>query len=185
MWILINILILAVVIICPISIYNKLIKLRQRVKNAWSQIDIQLKRRHDLIPNLVEVAKGYMAHERETLEKVIKARNLAASAKSVKGRGEAENFLTQTLRSLFAIVEKYPNLKADQHMISLQEELTNTENRIFFARQHYNDEAMRLNTQVGVFPAKIIAAMFNFRKEEFFEIEDVTQKKVPKVDFSK
>lgn len=155
------------------------------MKNAWSQIDVQLKRRHDLIPNLVEVAKGYIAHERETLEKVIKARNLATQATTVKGKGDAENFLTQTLRSLFAVVENYPNLKADQHMIALQEELTNTENRISFSRQHYNDEVMRMNTQIEVFPANVVATMFNFEKEEFFALEDISQKKTPKVDFSK
>ena len=185
MTILLILLIIIALVIPPILIYNSLIRLRQRVKNAWSQIDVQLKRRHDLIPNLVETAKGYMAHERETLEKVIKARNLAASATSVQGKKEAENFLTQTLRSLFAVMENYPNLKADQHMLSLQEELTNTENRISFSRQHYNDETMRLNTKIQVFPANIIAGLFGFKKEEFFELEDISQKQPPKVDFSK
>ncbi len=184
-WIIILVVILALLIFFPVIIYNQLISLRQRVKNAWSQIDVQLKRRHDLIPNLVEVAKGYMTHEKETLEKVIKARNLALSASTVKGKGEAENFLTQTLRSLFAVAENYPNLKADQHMLSLQEELTNTENKISFARQYYNDEVMRLNTQIEVFPANIVALLFHFEKGDFFELEDLSQKTAPKVDFNK
>ena len=183
---LVVIVLLLVVGICwPIFIYNVLVKLRQRVKNAWSQIDVQLKRRHDLIPNLVETAKGYMAHEKETLEGVIKARNMAVQAAGIKGKGEAENFLTGTLKSLFAVVENYPNLKADTQMLALQEQLTTTENKISFARQYYNDEAMKLNTQTEVFPSNIIANMFNFRKEEFFEIEDVSQREAPKVDFSK
>ncbi len=182
---LILLLLLIVAILWPVFVYNTLVRLRQRVKNAWSQIDVQLKRRHDLIPNLVEVAKGYMAHEKETLENVIKARNMATQASGIKGKGEAENFLTGTLKSLFAVVENYPNLKADAQMLSLQEQLTTTENKISFARQHYNDEAMRLNTQIEVFPANIIANMFNFAKKEFFEIEDVLHREVPKVDFNK
>jgi LemA protein len=179
------ILILVVLIAGSIIIYNKLIRLRQRVKNSWSQIDVQLKRRHDLIPNLVEVAKGYMSHERETLESVITARNAAMSATNIKEKGDAENFLSSTLRSLFAVVESYPNLKADTQMLALQEELTNTENKISFARQYYNDEVMRINTQIEVFPANMVASIFNFTKEDFFEIEDVSEKKAPKVDFSK
>lgn len=185
MGIVLFIVILAVLIVVPVTIYNKLIRLRQRVKNAWSQIDVQLKRRHDLIPNLVEVAKGYMAHERETLEKVIKARQQAVSAESIKEKGEAENFLTSTLRSLFAVVENYPNLKADTQMLTLHEELTSTENKISFARQYYNDEVMRYNTQTKVFPANVIAGMFNFKVEDFFEIEDMIEREAPKVDFSK
>lgn len=168
-----------------IGVYNRIIKLSQRVKNGWSQIDVQLKRRHDLIPNLVEVAKGYMSHERETLEKVIQARNMAVSAQGAKAQGEAENFLTGTLKSLFAVVENYPNLKADTQMLSLQEELTSTENKISFARQHYNDEVMRFNTQIKVFPDNIVANTFNFKEEEFFEIENPAEKAAPKVDFGK
>jgi LemA protein len=179
------ILIVVALLAGAIIIYNKLIRLRQRVKNSWSQIEVQLKRRHDLIPNLVEVAKGYMSHERETLESVITARNAAMSATNVKEKGDAENFLTSTLRSLFAVVESYPNLKADTQMLALQEELTNTENKISFARQYYNDEVMRINTQIEVFPANIIAGAFNFTKEDFFEIEDISEKKAPQVDFSK
>ena len=184
MGIVLFIVILAVLIIFPIIIYNKLIRLHQRVKNSWSQIDVQLKRRHVLIPNLVEVAKGYMAHERDTLENVIKARQQAISAESIKEKGNAENFLTSTLRSLFAVVENYPNLKADTQMLNLHEELTSTENKISFARQYYNDEVMRYNTQIKVFPANVIADMFNFEVEDFFEIEDLAEKEAPKVDFN-
>ena len=174
-----------VLVLGTVGVYNKLIKMRQRVKNAWSQIDVQLKRRHDLIPNLVEVAKGYMSHEMETLEKVVKARNLASQSSTVRGKSEAENFLTQTLRSLFAVVENYPNLKADQHMLSLQEELSNTENRISFARQFYNDEAMKFNTLTEVFPSNIISHAFNFSREDFFELEDADRKEAPRVDLGR
>jgi LemA protein len=184
MWLVIILIMVVILIGWPIFVYNKLIKLRQSVKNAWAQIDVQLKRRHNLIPNLVEVAKGYMTHERETLENVIKARNFASSAANVQEKKEAENFLTSTLRSLFAVVENYPNLKADTQMLALQEELTNTENRISFARQYYNDEVMRFNTQTEIFPANVIANVFSFTKKDFFEIEDVTHKEAPKVDFN-
>jgi len=166
-----------------VAIYNSLVRLRNRVKNAWSQIDVQLKRRHDLIPNLVEVAKGYMAHERQTLENVIKARTQAVQATSIKDKAQAENFLTSTLRSLFAVVENYPNLKADSQMLSLQEELTNTENRISFARQYYNDEVTRFNTKLETFPSNLIAGWFGFQKEELFELEERAQKEPPQVKF--
>lgn len=167
-----------------VLLYNSLIQLRNRVKNGWAQIDVQLKRRHDLIPNLVEVAKGYMTHERQTLENVIKARNMAISAGNVKEKGEAENFLSGTLKSLFALSENYPNLKADTQMLSLQEELTTTENKISFARQYYNDEVMQFNTKLEVFPANMVASLFNFKKEDFFGLEDAAQREAPKVDFS-
>lgn len=163
--------------------YNSLVSLRLRVKNAWSQIDVQLKRRHDLIPNLVETAKGYIAHERQTLENVVKARQQAVSAQGLLDKAQAENFLTSTLRSLFAVVENYPNLKANQNMLALQEELTTTENKISFARQYYNDEAMRYNTALQTFPANYVAGMFSFVKEAFFEIEDASEKQAPQVKF--
>ena len=163
--------------------YNTLIQLRLRVKNAWSQIDVQLKRRHDLIPNLVEVAKGYMQYERETLENVIKARTQAAQATTLKGKQDAENFLTSTLRSLFAVVERYPDLKANQNMLRLQEELTSTENKIAFARQYYNDETTTYNTSIHTLPTNMLASMFNFKEEELFELRDITQKEPPKVSF--
>jgi len=163
--------------------YNGLIGLRNRVRNAWSQIDVQLRRRYDLIPNLVETAKGYMAHEREVLENVTKARQQAIDAGSVKDQAAAENLLTSTLRTLFAVVENYPDLKANQNMLALQEELTNTENKISFARQFYNDSVMKYNIRIQRVPAKVVADMFNFKDEEFFEIEVAAAREPVKVKF--
>lgn len=170
-------------LIWSISVYNNLIQLRENAKNGWSQIDVQLKRRHDLIPNLVETAKGYMAHERNTLENVIKARQQAVDASNLKDKMAAENFLTGTLRSLFAVVENYPNLKADRQMVQLHEELTSTENKIAFARQYYNDEVNRLNTTVQSFPDNFVANLFKFEKKDFFQVEDSSEKKAPEVKF--
>lgn len=164
-------------------IYNSLVGLKVRIENAWSQIDVQLKRRHDLIPNLVESVKGYMAHEKDTLERVIKARSQAVDASGLKDKAQAENFLTQTLRSLFAVVERYPDIKANQNVLKLQEELTSTENKIAFARQYYNDEVRLFNTKIQVVPSNIVANFCNFKQKEFFEIEDLTEKEVPKVQF--
>ena len=161
--------------------YNILVTLKVRVDNAWSQIDVQLKRRHDLIPNLVEAVKGYMSYEKDTLERVIKARTQAIDASGLKDKAQAENFLTQTLRSLFAVVERYPDLKANQNVLSLQEELTSTENKIAFARQYYNDEVGLFNTRIQVVPSNIVANLAGFQKREFFEIEDASQKEAPKV----
>jgi len=166
-----------------IGIYNSLVGLRQMVRNAWSQIDVQLKRRYDLIPNLVETVKGYAKHERETLENVIQARNAAVSAQGVQQQAQAENMLTGALRQLFALSERYPDLKANQNFLALQEELATTENRISFARQHYNDTTATYNTRVQSFPANILAGMFNFTAEPFFEIEDAAQRQAPKVQF--
>ncbi|MGB3977116.1 MAG: LemA family protein [bacterium] len=165
------------------GLYNGLIRLRNAVKNAWSQIDVQLKRRHDLIPNLVETVKGYAGHEKETLERVINARNLAMTATGPAEAGRAEGALTGALRSLFALSESYPDLKANQNFLALQEELTSTENRIAFARQAYNDTVMRYNNMIEVVPSNIIANMFNFQKAEFFEIEAPEERAVPKVAF--
>lgn len=181
LWILLGVVALAV--FWGIGLYNNLVRARQNVQNGWSQIDVQLKRRHDLIPNLVEAAKGYMAHEKSTLESVIQARQQAINASNLKGRQEAENFLSSTLRSLFAVMENYPNLKADQHILKLQEELTSTENRIAFARQYYNDEVARYNTEIQSFPNSLIAGTFGFTKSDFFEIQDAAQKEAPKVSF--
>jgi LemA protein len=164
-------------------IYNSFIGLRVRIENAWSQIDVQLKRRHDLIPNLVEAVKGYMAYEKDTLERVIKARTQAIDASSLKDKAQAENFLTQTLRSLFAVVERYPELKANQNVLKLQEELTSTENKVAFSRQYYNDEVRLFNTQIQVVPSNMVAQTFGFKEKEFFEIEDKTEKEPPKVQF--
>jgi len=166
-----------------IGTYNQLVQLRELVKNGWSQIDVQLKRRHDLIPNLVETAKGYMAHEKGTLENVIKARQQAVDASNIKDKQQAENMLTGTLRSLFAVTENYPDLKADRQMMQLHEELTSTENKIAFARQYYNDEVNRFNTAVQSFPNNIVAGIFHFQKRDFFELEDPTDKNVPEVKF--
>ena len=182
------------VLMFVISAYNRLVSLRNRYKNAYSQIDVQLKRRYDLIPNLVETAKGYIKHERGTLEAVISARN-AASAASLKAAANpgdasamkelsgAETMLTGTLGRLFAVAEAYPDLKANQTMSQLMEELTSTENKVAFARQAYNDSVMTYNTQREVFPANLIAGTFNFGPAELFIIEKPEQKEAPKVQF--
>lgn len=167
-----------------VSLYNALVRLRRRVDNGWSQIDVQLKRRYDLIPNLVETAKGYLKHEREVLENVTKARQQAIDASGVKDQAEAENFLASTLRSLFAVVENYPDLKANENMKALHEELVSTENKISFARQHYNDCVMDYNTRTETVPSNIVASMFGFGARDFFELEDEAQREAPKVDFS-
>jgi LemA protein len=154
------------------------------VKNAWSQIDVQLKRRHDLIPNLIETAKGYMQHERETLEHITEARSRAVSAEGVGERAQAEGDLSGALRGFYLVVENYPDLKANQNFLALQEELTSTENKIGFARQNYNDQVLFFNNKIQMFPSNIVAGMFRFIAEEFFEIEEPTEREVPKVDFS-
>jgi LemA protein len=151
--------------------YNGLVRLKNRVENAWSQIDVQLRRRYDLIPNLVETVKGYASHERETLEAVVEARNAAMSPHGPAEQAATENVLTSTLRSLFALSEAYPDLKANTNFLALQEELTSTESRIAFARQHYNDSVLGYNTKVETFPANIVAGMFKFTQREYFEIE--------------
>ena len=168
-----GIVILAIVVILVawvIGLYNGLVRLRNQVKNAWSQIDVQLKRRHDLIPNLVEVVKDYMSYEQETLQKVIEARGKAMNAVGVAEKSQAENQLTGALKSLFALAEAYPDLKANQNVMRLQEELSSTENKIAFARQYYNDSVMRLNNQIEVFPSNMIANQFGFKREPFYEI---------------
>ena len=164
--------------------YNGLVRLRNQLENAWAQIDVQLKRRHDLIPNLVETVKGYATHESSTFEKVIQARNMAVSAKTVGDRAEAENVLTGTLKSLFAVAEAYPDLKANTEFMRLQEELTSTENKVAFARQFYNDSVMTYNTDREVFPSNLIAGMFNFAPAELFVVDKPEQKDAPKVSFS-
>jgi LemA protein len=176
-----------IAVIIFVGIYNALVVLRNRVKNSWSQIDVQLKRRHDLIPNLVETAKGYMKHENETFVKVTEARSKAMNAGSggsVKDIGAAEADLSGSLAKLLLTVENYPELKANQNFLALQEELTSTENRIAFSRQAYNDDVMMFNNKIEMFPSSIVAGMFNFEKSEFFEIEDKQEKLAPKVSFN-
>jgi len=189
---------LGVIVVAALSamgIYNSLVALRNRFKNAFAQIDVQLKRRYDLIPNLVETAKGYMKHEHDTLEDVIKARNIAlaasqaaasnpADANAVKGLVSAEGGLTGALSKLMVVSEQYPDLKANQNMMQLTEELTSTENKIAFARQAYNDSVMTYNTARETFPNVVLAGMFGFLPAELFHVEDPTERNAPKVSFS-
>ncbi len=174
---------LVLLVLFFIGTYNRLVRLLNEVKNAWSQIDVQLKRRHDLIPNLVETVKGYMQHERATLENITQARNLAMRPGSVSERAQAEQQLTQALHNFFVVVENYPDLKANQNFLALQEELTSTENRISFARQAYNDAVMNFNNVIQMFPTNIVGSMFGFKEQSFFEVEDVAERAVPKVSF--
>ena len=187
--------VLVILVIWIIQMYNKLVGLRNRVRNAFSQIDVQLTRRHDLIPNLVEAVKGYMKHERETLDAVIRARNAAvsglkqasadpSSGEAIKTLAAAETSLNGTLGRLFALAENYPDLKANQNMMQFQEELSTTENKVAFSRQAFNDAVMRYNDACQRFPSSIIANNFNFRQGEFFEIGDETKRDVPEVSFS-
>jgi LemA protein len=173
-----------VLVLYIIGLYNGLVRARNAVKNAWSQIDVQLKRRHDLIPNLVETVKGYVTHERGTLEAVVKARQQAISATGgVEERAKAENALTQTLRSLMALAEAYPDLKANQNFLTLQDELTSTENKIGFSRQFYNDTAMGYKNRIEVFPSNIFANIFGFQPEPFFQLEAAGEREVVQVKF--
>src|SRR5947207_1350926 len=175
-----------ILILIGIGIYNGLVNRRVEPENAWSQIDVQLKRRHDLIPNLVETVKGYAAHEKDTLERVVQARNAAVNARGVAEQAAAENQLTGALKTIFALSEAYPDLKANQNFMALQEELTATENRIGFARQHYNDVVSQYNTALMTFPANTIAGMFGFRPADFFQIDAAQAavvREAPKVKF--
>jgi LemA protein len=165
-----------------VVLYNRLVTLRNRCDNAWAQIDVQLRRRYDLIPNLVETVKGYAAHENETLERVVQARSDAMAAQGVEQQTAAENQLTGTLKSLFALAEAYPDLKANQQFIMLQDELSGTEGKIAYARQFYNDAVMSFNMTVQQFPANLLAGAFGFREKVYFEIEAVAKEPV-KVDF--
>jgi LemA protein len=166
-----------------VSMYNSLIKLRNQVKNAWSQIDVQLKRRHDLIPNLIETVKGYMTHERETLQNITNARSQAMNATGVADKAKAEGELSGAMSKFFLVVENYPDLKANQNFLALQEELTSTENKISFSRQSYNDQVLFYNNKIQMFPSNILAGMFNFTQEQFFQVEDKADREVPKVSF--
>jgi LemA protein len=179
------IVIVAIVVIAVLVFvfaYNGLVQLRNRIDNAWSQIDVQLQRRHDLIPNLVETVKGYAAHERETLDAVVQARNAAISAQGPAQQAEAENVLTGALRQLFALQEAYPDLKANQNFLNLQEELTSSEDRVAYARQFYNDSVLKYNNKIHSIPSNLIANMFNFQQREYFEVESAARE-VPRVQF--
>jgi len=175
---------LALSVFIVIGMYNSLVRLRNQVKNAWSQIDVQLKRRHDLIPNLVETAKGYMQHERGTFETITKARSQAMGANNVADSSKAEGALGDALSKFMLVVENYPDLKANQNFLALQEELSSTENKIAFSRQGYNDQVLFFNNKIEMFPSNIIAGMFNFAKADFFEIETAAERETPKVSFS-
>lgn len=166
-----------------IAIYNKLVKFRQLTMNAWAQIDIQLKRRYDLIPNLVETVKGYMAHEKDTLERVIQARNQAVNATGVSEKSKAEGALTGALTGFFGLAEAYPDLKSNTNMIELQEELRETESKISFSRQYYNDVTTEYNTMLETFPSSIIAGMGSFKPRELFEVTDPIEREPVKVKF--
>ena len=166
-----------------IGVYNGLQRKRIAANASWADIDVQLKRRYDLIPNLIETVKGYASHERETLESVIKARQTAIDASGIQNQAMAENMLSGALRQLFALSESYPDLKANQNFMQLQEELTSTENKIGFSRQHYNRSSAQYNEAMAVFPANIVAGMFNFKTMDYFELEDDVQREAPKVEF--
>ncbi len=178
--------VVVVLLILFLAIYNGLVRRRNQVKNSWAQIDVQLKRRHDLIPNLVETAKGYMKHERETLESVTNARNLAQQMTSAGAgeRAKAEGELSSVLSRLLAVVENYPDLKANQNFLALQEELASTENKISFSRQYYNDSVLRYNNQTQMFPSNIVASMTGFKASEFFEVTLAAEREAPKVSFT-
>ncbi|TVQ30288.1 MAG: LemA family protein [Phycisphaeraceae bacterium] len=173
-----------VLLVFVIGMYNKLVRKRIDCDNGWSQIDVQLKRRYDLVPNLVETVKGYASHERETLDAVIKARSQAIDAGSVKEQAEAESFLSASLGRLFALSEAYPDLKANTNFLALQEELTSTENKIGFARQHYNDCVARYRTARESFPTNLVANAFNFEPRDYFELDVEAAREAPKVSFS-
>ncbi len=180
-----------IIVVCILGLiylsnYNGLVRMRNEVKNAWAQIDVQLKRRYDLIPNLVETVKGYVKHERETLEAVTKARNVAQQASSAGAgeRAKAEGELSGALARLLVVVERYPELKANQNFLALQEELTSTENKISFSRQYYNDSVLKYNNKTQMFPSNIVANMGGFKAGEFFEVKSEAERLAPKVSFA-
>lgn len=166
-----------------VLLYNGLVRLRNEANNAWAQIDVQLQRRHDLIPNLVETVRGYMRHERELLERVTEARSAAVAAQGVGAQSAAENILTSLLGQLRVAIEAYPDLKASTNVLALQEELASTENKLAFARQYYNDSVMHMNTKIEVFPSNLVAGMFGFTKREFFELDDPAARQTPVTSF--
>ena len=175
--------IIVLLIVFVIGIYNALVRLRNQVDNSWSQIDVQLKRRHDLIPNLVETAKGYMKHERGTFEAITEARSKAMGAGTVGDAAKAEGALGEALSKFMLVVENYPDLKANQNFLAVQEELASTENKISFSRQNYNDQVLFFNNKIQMFPSNMVANAFNFGKRDFFELESEAEREVPKVNF--
>lgn len=184
----IGLVILAIVVILVIYViakYNGLVTLRQRVKNGWSQIDVQLQRRFDLIPNLIETVKGYMEHESGVLEKISELRSSWANAQTVADKANLDTQLSETLKTIMAVAENYPDLKANQNFMSLQQELTNTEDKISYSRQFYNDIVTKYNTELEVFPSNIVASIFKFKPEALFEVDSEEARKNVKVDFSK
>ena len=172
-----------VIVVWLIAIYNSLVRKKNRAQEAWSDIDIQLKRRYDLIPNLVETVKGYASHERELFEKVTEARARAMGAKTMKEHSEAENMLSSTLKTLFAVSENYPDLKASQNFLELQRELRDTEDKVQAARRFYNSNVRDLSIKIESFPSNIVAKIFNFKKMELFELEEAAAREAPKVSF--
>lgn len=182
MWIIILIAVVAIIVLFVINTYNTLVGLRNKVKDQWAQIDVQLKRRFDLIPNLVETVKGYAKHESSTLEAVVKARNTYLSASTPEAQMKADGELTQAITKLFALSEAYPELKANENFKQLQSELTTTEDKISYARQFYNDIVMKYNNKIEMFPSNIVAGMFNFKTQAFFEVNEEERQNV-KVQF--
>ena len=183
LWIILAIVVLLILFI--ISVYNNLVTLRQRVKNAFGQMDVQLQRRFDLIPNLVETVKGYMTHESDTLTKIAELRTAWAGAKTVDEKAKLDNELSSSLKTIMAVAESYPDLKANQNFSSLQNELTETEDKISYSRQFYNDTVTRYNTKLDLFPSNIVAGMFHFTAESLFEVDNAEARKNVKVDFNK
>jgi len=173
--VIILIVVAVLLVVYVIATYNGLVRTRNRVDNAWAQIDVQLRRRYDLIPNLVEAVKGYATHERETFQAVTEARSRAINASGVGEQAQAENLITGALKSLFAVAEAYPDLEANQNFLELQEELSGTEGRIAYARQFYNDSVLRLNTKIETFPTNVVAKAFNFSQREYFEADDTSR----------
>ncbi len=171
------------IVLIAIGIYNSIVSSRNQVDNSWHQIDVQLRKRYDLIPNLVETVKGYAKHERETLESVINARKMGIDAQTVQDQAKAENMITGTLKSLFALAENYPNLKADQHFLRLMEQLNGIESNIAYSRQFYNDMVMKFNTRIQTFPGNIFSKIFNFKSRDYFEIEEPEVREPVKVNF--
>jgi len=177
------IVVIVLILLWLIGVYNGLIKLRNRVKEAWSDIDVQLKRRYDLIPNLMETVKGYMKHEEGVLTKVTEARAKAMGAKSIEERGQAENMLSETLKSLFAVAESYPDLKASQNFLSLQDEISDTENKIQAARRFYNGQVRDFNTKIETFPNNVVAGMLKFKKYDYYEVAEAKERENVEVKF--